>query len=181
MGGFTVSVRPVHVYWKRRGYLRGPGSTEKVTTCGAPRGARDRLSCVPHPTLNSQEQQSPGAWDLRTPTGRCTELLHLGGERKRTGAGRCTHCTGSVSILRGLTLSSSIFRETILEDDVPTKNALLGRKGRLAHAIHTDLSEALAKHTGHATVQPDFSHLLYFFSELPSSSSSVVSVAFFLA
>lgn len=56
-----------------------------------------------------------------------------------------------------------------------------GGEGRPRPACHTDLSEALAKHTGHATVQPDFSHLLYFFSDPPSSSSSVVSVAFFFA
>lgn len=49
------------------------------------------------------------------------------------------------------------------------------------HAIYTDLSEALAKHTGHVAVQPAFSHFLYFFSDPPSSSSSVISVAFFFA
>ena len=105
-------------------------------------------------------------------TGHCVELLHLGRAEEAY--------RGTVSILKGLMLPISIFRKTILEDDAP-KKALLSRNGRLTHPIHTDLSEALAKHTGHATVQPDFSHLLYFFSELPSSSSSVVSVAFFLA
>lgn len=43
------------------------------------------------------------------------------------------------------------------------------------------LSEALAKHTGYAVVQPAFSHFLYFFSDEPSSSSSVISTAFFFA
>lgn len=79
-----------------------------------------------------------------------------------------------------VTVPAFVFVESSMKRAIP-QNTRSQADALAKGALHTDLSEALAKHTGYIAVQPAFSHFLYFFSDEPSSSSSVVSAAFFFA
>lgn len=107
------------------------------------------------------------------------DLPHRAGSLGSTAEGvACRRYPGSVSITNDL--QNLYLWENHLQE-LRSHKECSGERCRTWTCPLTDLSEALAKHTGHAAVQPAFSHFLYFFSDPPSSSSSAVSAAFFLA
>lgn len=130
----------------------------------------------PSPIPSSTSGRGTAGGGLRTPTGPCAQLIRLGPPMRSV----CAEHAGNPAAVTWRAASPAIFRRTTFKGKVTGKRAP-GQEWKARRPVHTDLSEALAKHTGHAAVQPAFSHFRYFFSDPPSSSSSVISVAFFFA